>query len=167
MLLIWLSALAVTLLHGLVVQAAPTSGDSFSRTGLLGSSFGIPGQDHIFDYVVVGGGNAGLTVASRLADERSLSVAVIEAGSFYEITNGNLSEIPANGNWFTGKDKDNWHPGIDWGFVTEPQQALLNASVHYPRGRTLGGCSARNYMTCKPRAPHIRERMTKYAENPR
>ncbi|KAK4235918.1 cytochrome P450 [Achaetomium macrosporum] len=147
MLVIWLSALAATLLPGHVVQAAPVSGGDSSRTGLLGSSFGVPGQNYTFDYVVVGGGQAGLAVASRLAEQRSLSVAVIEAGSFYELTNGNLSEIPAFDNWFTGKDVDNWQPGVDWGIVTEPQQALLNARVHYPRGRTLGGCSARNYMT--------------------
>ncbi|KAK3387413.1 glucose-methanol-choline oxidoreductase [Podospora didyma] len=147
MLVIWLSALAATLPPGSAVQAAPAFGGDSSRTGLLGSSFGIPGQKYEFDYVVVGGGNAGLAVASRLAEQTSLSVAVIEAGSFYELTNGNLSEIPSNDNWFTGKDTDNWQPGVDWGFVTEPQQALLDARVHYPRGRTLGGCSARNYMT--------------------
>lgn len=141
-----LSALAAVVLPGLSVRAAPVVGDS-SITGMLGSSFGIPGQSYEFDYIVVGGGNAGLTVASRLAEDSSLSVGVIEAGSFYELSNGNLSEIPAYGNWFAGKDQDDWQPGIDWGFVTEPQQALLDVRAHYPRGRTLGGCSARNYMT--------------------
>ncbi|XXH04087.1 hypothetical protein Hte_010498 [Hypoxylon texense] len=141
-----LSALAAAVLSGLSVRAAPVVGDS-SITGLLGTSFGIPGQNYEFDYVVVGGGQAGLTMAARLAENSSLSVGVIEAGTFYELTNGNLSEIPSSANWFTGKDTDNWQPGIDWGFVTEPQQALLNVRAHYPRGRTLGGCSSRNYMT--------------------
>ncbi|KAJ4415486.1 hypothetical protein N0V82_007288 [Gnomoniopsis sp. IMI 355080] len=136
----------MALLHALSVSASPFAQDS-SITGLLGSAFGIPGQSYEFDYVVVGGGNAGLTMAARLAENKSLSVGVIEAGGFYELTNGNLSEIPSFDNWFTGKDTDDWQPGIDWGFVTEPQQALLNVRAHYPRGRTLGGCSSRNYMT--------------------
>ncbi|KAI1374268.1 GMC oxidoreductase [Hypoxylon crocopeplum] len=141
-----LSALAAAMLPGLTVRAAPVVGDS-SITGILGTSFGIPGQEYEFDYVVVGGGQAGLAVAARLAENKALTVGVIEAGSFYELTNGNLSEIPSNGNWFTGKAVDNWQPGVDWGFVTEPQQALLDVRAHYPRGRTLGGCSSRNYMT--------------------
>ncbi|KAI2610507.1 GMC oxidoreductase [Hypoxylon sp. NC1633] len=140
------SALVAAILPSLSVRAAPVVGDS-SITGILGSSFGIPGQDYEFDYVVVGGGQAGLTVAGRLAENRSVSVGVIEAGSFYEISNGNLSEIPSFDNWFTGKDKDDWQPGIDWGFITEPQTAMLDVKAHYARGRTLGGCSARNYMT--------------------
>ena len=48
-----------------------------------------------FDYVIVGGGTAGLTVASRLAENSSLSIAVIEAGTFSEISNGNNSQVPA------------------------------------------------------------------------
>ncbi|KAI0130910.1 putative GMC oxidoreductase [Daldinia grandis] len=142
-----LSALAATLLPGLSAIAAPTPqpGDS-SITGVFGTSFGIPGQDYEFDYVVVGGGQAGLAVAARLAEDSSLTIGVIEAGGFYELTNGNLSEVPSEASWFSGKATDDWQPNIDWGFITEPQQALNNITVHYPRGRTLGGCSARNFM---------------------
>ncbi|KAI0149829.1 GMC oxidoreductase [Hypoxylon sp. NC0597] len=141
-----LSAIAAGVMPILSVRAAPIVGDS-SITGILGTSFGIPGQDYEFDYIVVGGGQAGLAMAARLSENDALTVGVIEAGSFYELTNGNLSEIPSNGNWFAGKDINDWNPGVDWGFVTEPQQALLDVRAHYPRGRTLGGSSARNYMT--------------------
>lgn len=60
-----------------------------------GSSFGLPGLNVTYDYVIVGGGTAGLTVASRLAENSSLSIAVIEAGTFSEISNGNNSQVPA------------------------------------------------------------------------
>ncbi|TGJ84435.1 hypothetical protein E0Z10_g4322 [Xylaria hypoxylon] len=143
-----LSVLAAAVLPGLSVRAAPRPlPQDSSITGLLGTSFGIPGQDYEFDYIVVGGGSAGLAIASRLAEKDSLTVGVIEAGGFYELSNGNRSEVPSYGNWFAGKDSDDWQPIIDWGFVTEPQQALLGVRAHYPRGRTLGGSSARNYMT--------------------
>ncbi|KAI0194222.1 hypothetical protein F4808DRAFT_474846 [Astrocystis sublimbata] len=140
-----LSLLAATALST-ISTAAAIPHDS-SLTGVLGSSFGIPGQDYEFDYIVVGGGTAGLAVASRLSQQHTLRIGVIEAGSFYETTNGNLSEIPAFDNWFSGKDVNNWQPNIDWGFITEPQPALLNVRAHYPQGKTLGGGSARNYMT--------------------
>ncbi|KAF2994040.1 hypothetical protein E8E13_000450 [Curvularia kusanoi] len=90
---------------------------------------------------------AGLTLAARLAENRSISVGVVEAGTFYEISNGNFSEIPGLDIQNVGKDVDDWHPGNDWGFVTTPQSALLNVTAHYPRGKMLGGSSARNYMT--------------------
>ena len=86
---------------------------------LLGSSFGVTGANSTYDYLVVGGGNAGLTVAARLAE--FASVAVIEAGGFYEIGNGNLSQIPQDDVYFVGKDKTDYNPLIDWGFQTTPQ----------------------------------------------
>ena len=51
----------------------------------LGDYFGISGTDETFNYIVVGGGTAGLAVASRLAEDASKSVAVIEGGGFYEV----------------------------------------------------------------------------------
>lgn len=87
-----------------------------------GSSFGIPGRNATFDYIIIGGGTAGLTVATRLAEQQDGRVAVIEAGSFYEISNGNLSQIPAFVGSYTSKNRNDWHPLIDWGYVTSPQK---------------------------------------------
>lgn len=75
--------------------------------------------DSLLDYVVVGGGNAGATLAARLAETNT--VALIEAGSFYEIDNGNLSQIPAFNIYWDGKSPKDTSPLIDWGFVTTPQ----------------------------------------------
>ncbi|KAI1194132.1 GMC oxidoreductase [Nemania serpens] len=117
-----------------------------AATRLLGSSFGVPGKDATFDYIVVGGGNAGLTIATRLAEQQSGRVAVVEAGTFYELGNGNLSQVPGSDNMWISKAKDDWQPLIDWGYVTTPQKHALNTELHYARGKTLGGCTARNYM---------------------
>lgn len=56
---------------------------------LYSNSFGVPGTNASYDYVVVGGGTAGLTIAARLAEDPDVSVAVIEAGGFYQQDNGN------------------------------------------------------------------------------
>lgn len=61
---------------------------------LTGTTFGIPGLDAKYDYIIVGGGLAGSVVASRLTENSNSTVALIEAGSFYEMTNGNWSQIP-------------------------------------------------------------------------
>lgn len=61
---------------------------------LYGNSFGIPGVNATYDYVVVGGGTAGLAISARLAQNPNVTVAVIEAGSFYQLDNGNQSQIP-------------------------------------------------------------------------
>ena len=53
------------------------------------NSFGVPGINATYDYVVIGGGTAGLTIAARLAEDPDVSVAVIEAGGFYQQDNGN------------------------------------------------------------------------------
>ncbi len=70
---------------------------------LLGSHFGVPDIPVQYDYVIVGGGTAGLVMARRLAANTSFTVAVIEAGGFYEFDNGNFSEIPAFAAQFTRK----------------------------------------------------------------
>ena len=108
----------------------------------IGSSFGVPGANASFDYVVVGGGTAGLAVATRLAQDGRYSVTVVEAGGFYEFENGNHSVVP-------GYVYDGWavaSPLVDWGFTTTPQTGAANRSLLYVRGKTLGGSSARNGM---------------------
>ena len=111
-----------------------------------GYSFGVLNQNATFDYIVIGGGTAGLTIAARLAEDTWNKVAIIEAGGFYEIDNGNLSEIP--GDAFLGINTDPIQTPIkvDWGFVTTPQPGFGGRELYYTRGKTLGGSSARNYM---------------------
>ena len=78
-----------------LVSTASASSHSNAQPGVLdGNSFGIPGNS-TYDYVVVGGGTAGLAVAMRLAEDGTHTVAVVEAGGFYQIEGGNVSVVPA------------------------------------------------------------------------
>jgi choline dehydrogenase len=120
-------------------NAFPTNPSS--AKDILGSSFGTP-ADSTYDYAIVGGGNAGLVLANRLSTGNH-TVAVIEAGSFYEIDNGNVSQIPRYV-WNDAIAAPN--PLIDWEFETEPEDGIGGAKMFYPRGKTLGGSSARNHM---------------------
>jgi choline dehydrogenase len=120
--------------------SASPNNRSFSKD-ILGSSFGTP-VNSSYDYVIVGGGNAGLVLANRLSVGNH-TVAVIEAGSFYEIDNGNVSQIPRY--VWSGVVGD-VNPLVDWEFETEPEEGIGGAKIHYPRGKTLGGSSARNNM---------------------
>lgn len=120
--------------------------DPLRSNWLFGNNFGIAGTNASYDYVIVGGGTAGLTVATRLAQAGNNSVAVIEAGGFYEIENGNLSQIPALSYRSEGPTLYGVNPLIDWRFFTTPQTGAADRSVHYARGKCLGGSSARNYL---------------------
>lgn len=108
---------------------------------LFSNNFGRAGSNATFDYVVVGGGTAGLAVAYRLAEDGSKSVAVVEAGGFYEVENGNTSTVPAYNtiyaNYAPSSAKST--PLVDWGFITAPQRGVNNRTLHYGRGKMLGG----------------------------
>ncbi|GAB7366878.1 hypothetical protein MBLNU230_g1240t1 [Neophaeotheca triangularis] len=119
-------------------------GDALGTLGSLAS--GIVARDQTFDYVIVGAGNAGIPLAYRLSEDPSVSVALVEAGSFYQVTNPALSSTPAGDVIFSGSDPSDTNPLVDWGFVTEPQAGASNREVSYARGKCLGGSSARNYM---------------------
>ena len=106
---------------------------------LFGNSFGLLGKDATYDYVastyhdttknkadrpqIVGGGTSGVAVAKRLAENPAISVAVIEAGGFCELNNGNVSQIPAFHTVNSNSDPDpaNIQPLIDWGVITTAQ----------------------------------------------
>ena len=122
------------LAYGIGALLVPANCAPFSLTELFpgrltGSSFGVPGQPAVYDYIVVGGGTAGLTVAARLAE--NASVAVIEAGGFYELSSGNMSQIPLLDIFWAGKDKNDTNPLVDWGFQTTPQVVCVDDAVHY------------------------------------
>lgn len=113
---------------------------------LAGNSFGIPGQNRTFDYVIVGGGLAGSVVATRLLELQNVTIALVEAGSFYEITNGNNSQVPFYSTNFIGNEPGDYQPLIDWSLKTVPQAGINDQVIHYAQGKCLGGSSGRNQM---------------------
>ncbi|KAF2831897.1 alcohol oxidase [Ophiobolus disseminans] len=116
-------------------------------TLLAGNSFGDPSVNATYDYIIVGAGLAGSIVASRIAEALpNMTVAVVEAGSFYEISNGNYSQIPYYSTMYTGPEPEDYQPLIDWGIFTEPIAGAAGRVQHYAQGKTLGGSSARNQM---------------------
>ncbi|MCJ1435579.1 hypothetical protein MMC27_004953 [Xylographa pallens] len=120
--------------------------DILAASGLLGSHFGIPGFPASYDYIVVGGGTAGITLATRLAQGSSATVALIEAGGFYEEDNANLTQIPADVVYWLEAEPVVRNPLIDWYQFTTPQPGFGGRAIHYASGKTLGGGSARNFL---------------------
>jgi choline dehydrogenase-like flavoprotein len=102
----------------------------------------LPG-DAIYEYVVIGAGTAGFTIAARLAEQQGVAVAVVEAGSFYQITNPLIGSTPAGNVLFCGSTTDTnpivSNGFVDWLFKTTPQKGANNRQVHYARGKYLGG----------------------------
>ncbi|HEU4513445.1 MAG TPA: GMC family oxidoreductase N-terminal domain-containing protein [Nocardioidaceae bacterium] len=89
-----------------------------------------------YDYVIVGAGSAGAVIASRLTEDPSVSVLLLEAGGepdADEIT------IPAA---FSTLFKTKW----DWHYNTVEQKQLESRRAYWPRMRALGGCSSMNAM---------------------
>ncbi|KNG88319.1 versicolorin B synthase [Aspergillus nomiae NRRL 13137] len=117
---------------------------SIADEQLTGSKEGIPGIDASFDYVVVGGGNAGVTLAARLA-EQSFSVALVEAGDFYEIKYP-PAKVPGAVGIGVGTDPMAIRTTIDWGFLVNTGPGANSRTVHYEKARCIGGATASNFM---------------------
>ncbi len=87
------------------------------------------------DYVVVGGGTAGCVLANRLSADGRHRVVLLEAGPR---DTSPWIHLPI------GYGKTMVHKTLNWGFYTEPEPAMNDRPIYWPRGRTLGGSSSIN-----------------------
>jgi len=90
-----------------------------------------------FDFIIVGAGSAGCLLANRLSADPDHRVLLIEAGG--------------KDNWFWIKVPVGYlytiaNPRTDWCFTTEADPGLAGRSIHYARGRVIGGSSSINAM---------------------
>ena len=88
------------------------------------------------DYVIVGAGSAGCVVADRLSEDGA-QVVLLEAGPSDWHP---MIHIPAGALHLRA------NPLVNWNYYAEPEPQTGNRSLHWPRGRVLGGTSSINGM---------------------
>lgn len=90
-----------------------------------------------FDYIVVGSGSAGGTLAARLSEDGRYRVLVLEAGGSHKNI---LVSMPAGWGAMT------YSPKFSWMHKTEPEKYAGGRCMRMPRGKLVGGSSSINGM---------------------
>jgi 4-pyridoxate dehydrogenase len=90
-----------------------------------------------YDYVIIGAGSAGCTLASRLTEDRDVRVLVLEAGGWDRHP---FIKLPLGwGKVLLGRL-------YDWGYDTVPEATMAGRSIEVARGKVVGGSSSINAM---------------------
>ena len=91
---------------------------------------------HKYDFIIIGAGSSGATIANRLSENLNISILLIEAGKkehFY-------AQMPMSFGLFINK------PGVNWRYSSEGEAGTSNRNIPIPRGRMTGGSSSINGM---------------------
>ncbi|HTW38967.1 MAG TPA: GMC family oxidoreductase N-terminal domain-containing protein [Steroidobacteraceae bacterium] len=91
-----------------------------------------------FDFIIVGAGSAGCVLASRLSEDSSRTVLLLEAGGF-EHRHRRMRMPLAWRDTFMD-------PRLGWGYSSEPEPYADARRIPVPRGKVLGGSSSVNGM---------------------
>jgi choline dehydrogenase len=87
------------------------------------------------DFIVIGAGSCGATLAGRLTEDPGTRVLLLEAGPR---DNSPWIHLPI------GYGKTMWSPKYNWRFETDPDPGMNGRRLYWPRGKTLGGSSSIN-----------------------
>src|SRR3979490_1170269 len=87
-----------------------------------------------YDYIIVGAGSPGGTLAARLTEDGKTRVLLLEAGPASHPD----SRMPLR----FGLLIDN--PAANWLYQSEPEPGTANRVIPVPRGKLLGGSSSIN-----------------------
>jgi 4-pyridoxate dehydrogenase len=90
-----------------------------------------------FDYIIIGAGSAGCTLANRLSSDPDVCVLVLEAGGWDRHP---FVKLPLT-----------WGRVLldriyDWGYDGEPQDTMAGRRIECARGKVIGGSSTINAM---------------------
>ncbi|KZC09327.1 Glucose dehydrogenase [acceptor] [Dufourea novaeangliae] len=106
-----------------------------------------PTPNSQYDFIVVGAGTAGATIASRLSEISDATILLIEAGPEETL----LMDIPILASFLQDVDE------INWKYETEPSDrycmGMRGHKCKWPRGKVMGGSSVLNYMIATRGSP--------------
>jgi len=135
-----------------VALAAPVTDEPSAMPHVLRTRNIVEEIADSYDFVVVGGGLAGLVLGARLSEDKNHTVLVLEAGGNgdeYRQRIGTIghtchetrfrvpnisSDTPAYAYF-----ESMWPTPLNWNFNTTPQANANNSMLPWPRGKVLGG----------------------------